>query len=368
MSETRDHEMPGQSKSIWKPLGPWQVTEFVPVGYVQMPASSPTSSGCTEHFARQYPNPQVTVLEDHVALSTTDFHAVNSTESAGSCASLNTFFSETEKRDYPSAFFVDKREGGKTCDFETAAFKPFFSKSDNRGGEMFQDKDRYCEPDEMECASATGKYDTGGRVLKESNEEILKPACSVNSPENKHGIGPFQADASCSEPSETCSQKDVKGTGLAENLSSSGDHKTGLHCDAEPGKNLQRKPASKRGHSKHNYVCPTCGGGFKNELILKRHIYRVHEREKLFKCPKCARSFKDNYSLNRHTNRKACDKTFTCLICDMTFGHTRLLHNHIVTTHTEEKPFVCQKCDKRYGRRDHLIRHMRKTHGKDGPP
>ncbi|XP_076544817.1 uncharacterized protein LOC117601729 isoform X13 [Osmia lignaria lignaria] len=133
--------------------------------------------------------------------------------------------------------------------------------------------------------------------------------------------------------------------------------------------------------------CEECDKTFVDEEKLKKHMIKVHQKEKPFQCVLCGKCFKTEEFLKTHL--KQHNKRFTCDICGISkvsgydlrlhkkkhneeyvthceicgkgFYTNQTLERHLLT-HTGEKPFICKICNTPYASAAYLNTHM-KSHG-----
>ena len=114
-----------------------------------------------------------------------------------------------------------------------------------------------------------------------------------------------------------------------------------------------------RRHSiEKNYICITCGKGFKSEPTLKHHILGIHEGF-LTSCDLCGQSFASPSGLTNHKRNKHGTKQVTiCTECLKTFGNKYILKEHM-KTHTDERNIECRQegCDKKFKTHEVRKRH-----------
>ncbi|KAJ2943935.1 hypothetical protein O0L34_g8257 [Tuta absoluta] len=106
--------------------------------------------------------------------------------------------------------------------------------------------------------------------------------------------------------------------------------------------------------------CTKCGGKFRDEILLKRHIQYAHKGT--FQCKKCSSIFNSEAALGIHmkTHRPESERRLRCSYdgCGKTFNFAHHLKHHELT-HTDDKPHVCVECGKRFIQLHHLKIHQR---------
>ena len=94
------------------------------------------------------------------------------------------------------------------------------------------------------------------------------------------------------------------------------------------------------------FECETCGLRFNSELILKRHIDRVHKRIMNKVCQYCQKAFYDEHGLNKHINHvHLLLKPYKCPKCGkgMHSSTTRMIYS-IVRTFNCDDFYLLQLC------------------------
>jgi len=89
-------------------------------------------------------------------------------------------------------------------------------------------------------------------------------------------------------------------------------------------------------HSDEEFPCLECGKTFNTRKAQKKHINRVHVKEKTMECPKCERTFIFNFELQKHISQ----------------------------VHDKLKPFYCEVCEFKCANLSNLNLHRRKSHNK----
>ncbi|XP_041981644.1 gastrula zinc finger protein XlCGF62.1-like, partial [Aricia agestis] len=122
--------------------------------------------------------------------------------------------------------------------------------------------------------------------------------------------------------------------------------------------------------TKHNQVsnlkakCPQCQKYFVSKYNLKKHLKRVHAKQKEFVCTICSKAFAFNNELGKHMSsvhykNYGGKKTFSCQLCKRVFSIEKSLIIHVRSVHTGERPAVCSVCDSSFYHEEYLKKHMR---------
>ena len=144
-------------------------------------------------------------------------------------------------------------------------------------------------------------------------------------------------------------------------------------------------------HSNSLVPCVECVKVFRNAMLLKGHINKVHNKipcsickdmvskgklsfhmhqkhtpisERKHKCEICGKGFCDKSRLKDHINVHTGEKPHKCKFCDKSFGALQLLKGHVNQSHTRE---ICPHCQKSILNTFFLKKHLVFDHGiKDG--
>ncbi|XP_037963917.2 gastrula zinc finger protein xFG20-1 isoform X1 [Plutella xylostella] len=111
-----------------------------------------------------------------------------------------------------------------------------------------------------------------------------------------------------------------------------------------------------------NVQCAECGGSFRDQTLLNRHIKYAHKETVM--CEKCHSMFNSEAALNTHMkcHKPKEERKYKCSFtdCDKTFNFPHHLKHHELT-HTNTKQYHCSICSKGFIQAHHLKRHL-KTH------
>jgi uncharacterized Zn-finger protein len=118
-----------------------------------------------------------------------------------------------------------------------------------------------------------------------------------------------------------------------------------------------------------NFICTTCGKGFKTNDDLKFHKI-THSEDKPFSCDLCDSKFKRKGALTKHKRLYHTEKEFfDCEECGLTFEGTKKFEKHLDEAHSGEarkkkfaKPIVCFLCDTDFLTAGDLNTHGHKNH------
>ena len=113
-----------------------------------------------------------------------------------------------------------------------------------------------------------------------------------------------------------------------------------------------------------NYPCLECQFAFKTYNSLRKHIRRVHQRERNSTCHLCGESFPCNYELNTHLLRHTGDRPFSCETCGKSFQRRSALVRH-KDIHAGTVRYQCHLCGLGFNRGDSYETHLKKSHGEE---
>ncbi|KFM74220.1 Zinc finger protein 778, partial [Stegodyphus mimosarum] len=135
------------------------------------------------------------------------------------------------------------------------------------------------------------------------------------------------------------------------------------HSDKESMKSLIRKQSDEKFY-KCDYKCEACNKFFKIKLCFDKHM-KFHTGVAPNVCTICGRAFirKNSLTLHLRTHTNENKKTYTCEICNESFGKRSLLINHIQCNHIKEKLHLCKRCGKLFKERQDLTEHLFSIHG-----
>ncbi|XP_050311647.1 zinc finger protein 239-like [Anthonomus grandis grandis] len=109
--------------------------------------------------------------------------------------------------------------------------------------------------------------------------------------------------------------------------------------------------------TKKNYLCDTCGQGFKDSDNLKKHKIS-HTEDRPFLCLECGKGFKHKYVLTYHQRTHTGERPYSCGYCGKSFRQWTPYKVHL-RGHTGERPYVCKICQKGFTTNQGLKIHIK---------
>lgn len=119
-------------------------------------------------------------------------------------------------------------------------------------------------------------------------------------------------------------------------------------------------------NNKTRKLCEICSKSFSTLTSYKEHLtLHSDDRDKFqLKCPECGKWLKNKRCLKSHLLLHTNDE-MRCDLCDYVTKKDKLLKNHMVTKHSNEKTFFCDHpgCDKSFKVKRALTIHKSTNHG-----
>jgi len=164
-----------------------------------------------------------------------------------------------------------------------------------------------------------------------------------------------------------CAKKFISKRNMEHHRLSTHKEGVGVFCSQCPFTCMtinQLKRHTLRQHTKKTIKCPKCDFTCAYVYSLVKHDRNVHTEklEKNFPCPKCNRSYYRLDLMKRHlyrTHDKA--RTFQCSLCEKAFTERKFLTNHENGVHKGFR-FSCSQCDSQFTQQYDLTRHIAKKH------
>ncbi|XP_063634676.1 zinc finger protein 883-like isoform X1 [Cydia splendana] len=119
----------------------------------------------------------------------------------------------------------------------------------------------------------------------------------------------------------------------------------------------------KQHERKGSVRCCDCGGCFRDDILLKRHMKYAHKGN--YSCPECAATFSSEQALRTHskTHQPESERRLRCAFagCKKRFNFPHHLKHHELT-HTNAKQHFCYVCEKGFIQSHHLKTHLKSHH------
>lgn len=114
-------------------------------------------------------------------------------------------------------------------------------------------------------------------------------------------------------------------------------------------------------------LCEICSKSFSTLTSYKEHLtLHSDDRDKMqLKCPECGKWLKNKRCLKSHLLLHTSNEQ-KCQLCDYITKKEKLMKNHMMTKHSEEKRFKCDhpECDKSFKVKRALTIHLQQHEGK----
>ncbi|CAG2164161.1 unnamed protein product [Oppiella nova] len=115
------------------------------------------------------------------------------------------------------------------------------------------------------------------------------------------------------------------------------------------------------------HACEHCSYRTYSLSILENIHKRIHSNEKNFLCDTCGKGFKNCKQLINHKVKHVVKtpvlKTHECHICLRTFNDARTKKVHLNNVHHKTRPYICNHCNHSAASRSALRTHMRQHTG-----
>ncbi|KAJ0181383.1 hypothetical protein K1T71_003468 [Dendrolimus kikuchii] len=106
--------------------------------------------------------------------------------------------------------------------------------------------------------------------------------------------------------------------------------------------------------------CEQCGGSFRDEILLKRHMNYAHKG--CHTCPKCNVSYSSESALRSHikVHKPEAERKYKCNFdgCNKSFNFAHHWKHHQLT-HINKKQYYCVVCHKGFIQLHHLKTHLK---------
>ena len=124
------------------------------------------------------------------------------------------------------------------------------------------------------------------------------------------------------------------------------------------------------------FKCDKCNFSFNTIFELRKHIKRIHEKERNFKCNGCDFKFFTNHEMRIHYKKKhkelelekdeeKSDKEFKCKLCNYSTSIEVSLEHHQKRTHDKVRNFNCNICDHKTYEYSEMKKHQASSHSEE---
>ena len=119
-----------------------------------------------------------------------------------------------------------------------------------------------------------------------------------------------------------------------------------------------------------DFLCKSCGKGFKSDGDLGLHEYNAHDQTPL-ECKDCGKQSIGRQQFNNHNRKHKTQKqkVYKCEMCQFEGNHASNFQRHMklhnVIKEKEQKPKKsrnCAQCGKMFDRKNSFDRHMINAH------
>ncbi|XP_041988827.1 zinc finger protein 62 homolog isoform X1 [Aricia agestis] len=110
-------------------------------------------------------------------------------------------------------------------------------------------------------------------------------------------------------------------------------------------------------HTPKDFICDSCGAGFKKKIRLSNHL-RTYHRDGGYSCDLCSEMFESRIWLKKHQNNF---HPRDCKACNASFPSCILLQEHIERDHPDDgdlKCAYCHYCLKKFHTKQELNQHI----------
>ena len=177
----------------------------------------------------------------------------------------------------------------------------------------------------------------------------------------------------CTECGQRYSDKKTLLLHVEKNTITTPDGKTVLQCTkftklpSRAGEHLRKDEET------HLYHCVLCNYSAKNQSGAKRHVERMHLKEKRFVCNTCSAEFLTKKELayhlgTEHNDLSLCEneekllslkpEALQCEYCEYSSTVRQYLERHVKVVHLKERNFVCSECGFAFSEKKSLQSHI----------